>query len=129
MIDHVANIVLWSVFENGIGLIAASLPPLNKLFKYYETSKDGTPGSYPLGGGRSQTIGGGTPSFPTQGTFELSARRASAKLTTSAKGGQWDRLDDESWTGRGIAVRKTFEVVEETESVAGLYNGDNPRKK
>ncbi|KAJ4421566.1 hypothetical protein N0V82_003704 [Gnomoniopsis sp. IMI 355080] len=120
---HVANIVLWSIFENGIGLIAASLPPLNKLFKYYATTKEGTPGSYPLGG-RSQTIGG-TPNFGgTHGTFELSARRASAKLTSSAKGGQWDRLEDDSWTGRGIAVRKTIEVVEETDSDAGLVEGN-----
>ncbi|KAJ4394847.1 hypothetical protein N0V93_004067 [Gnomoniopsis smithogilvyi] len=119
---HVANIVLWSIFENGVGLIAASLPPLNKLFKYYATSRDATPGSYPLGGGRSQTVGGNA-SVPTHNAFELSARRASAKLTTSAKGGQWDRLDDDSWTGRGINVRKTFEVVEETDSDAGLVSG------
>lgn len=117
-----ANIVLWSVFENGIGLIAASLPPLNKLFKYYRTTKDATPGSHQPGAGGSVTIGG-TP-FDSHGTFELSPRRASAKMRSSTIGGQWDRLDDESWIERGIVVQKTFEVTEETRSDAGLVRGD-----
>lgn len=48
----------------------------------------------------------------------------SAKLTASAKGGQWNHLHDASWTGRGIGVQKTFEVTEETSSDTSLVKGD-----
>lgn len=58
------------------------------------------------------------------GALELSKIGMSAKLTASAKGGQWNHLHDASWTGRGIGVQKTFEVTEETSSDTSLVKGD-----
>lgn len=110
--DHTANIVLWSVFENGIGIIAASLPPIHKLFKYYDDSQTGSPKQ--SGGGAVETIGG-TPLSQPNGTYQLSPL-ASRTLTTkvsSQRRGAWDRLRDEECGGDGVMVHKSFFVIEE----------------
>lgn len=109
-----ANIVIWSVFENGVGIIAASLPPIHKLFKYYDDSSVGD--STPAGAGAFETIGG-TPLSQPSGAFELKPLRSSTRLTMS-KSGQWDRLDDEIPGQEHITVRRTFSIVEENDAEA-----------
>ncbi|KAL1865329.1 hypothetical protein Daus18300_007219 [Diaporthe australafricana] len=111
---HMANIVIWSVFENGIGIIAASLPPIQKLFKFYDDSKVGS--STPAGAGASETIGG-TPLSQPSGAFELKPLRSSSRLTVT-KSAQWDRLDDDAPGQERIAVRRTFSIVEEIDAEA-----------
>ena len=107
-----SNIVIWSVFENGVGIIAASLPPIHKLFKYYDDSSMGE--STPAGAGAFETIGG-TPLSQPSGAFELKPLRGSSRLTVT-KSGQWDRLDDELRGQERITVRRTFSIVEENDA-------------
>lgn len=107
-----ANIVIWSVFENGIGIIAASLPPIHKLFKYYDDSSVGD--SEPAGAGALETIGG-TPLSQPSGAYELKPLRSSTRRTMT-KSGQWDRLDDEVPGQEHITVRRTFSIVEENDA-------------
>ncbi|RYP05979.1 hypothetical protein DL764_003439 [Monosporascus ibericus] len=53
---YFSKIVLWSTIEIAIGIIAASLPPIRKLFSFYGTTYEG---SYSEGrAGAVQTIGG-----------------------------------------------------------------------
>lgn len=106
-----SNIVIWSVFENGIGIIAASLPPIHKLFKFYDDSTVGD--STPAGAGAFETIGG-TPLSQPHTAFELKPLRSSSRLTMT-KSGQWDRLDDEIPGQEHITVRRTFSIVEEND--------------
>lgn len=106
-----ANIVIWSVFENGIGIIAASLPPIHKLFKFYDDSTVGS--STPAGAGAFETIGG-TPLSQPSGTFELKPLRSSSRLTVT-RSGQWDRLDDDVPGQEHVTVRRTFSVAEEND--------------
>lgn len=110
---YMANIVIWSVFENGIGIIAASLPPIHKLFKYYDDSTAGE--STPAGAGAFETIGG-TPLSQPSGTFELKPLRSSSSRLTGTRSGQWDRLDDEVPGQERITVRRTFSIVEENDA-------------
>lgn len=87
-----ANIVLWSIFENVVGIIAASLPPIHKLFKFYDDST--VEESNQARAEAVQTIGG-TPLSHPHGAFELKPPRSSSRLTVT-KSGQWDRLDDDA---------------------------------
>jgi hypothetical protein len=107
-----SNIVIWSVFENGVGIIAASLPPIHKLFRYYDNSSpgDSTPAR---GAGAFETIGG-TPLSQPSGAFELKHLRSPNRLS-GTKSGQWDRLDDTLPGKERITVRRTFSIVEEND--------------
>lgn len=109
--DHMSNIVIWSVFENGVGIIAASLPPIHKLFKFYDDSTVGE--STPAGVGAFETIGG-TPLNQQHAAFELKPLRSSSRLTMT-KSGQWDRLEDDFPGQERITVRRTFSIVEEND--------------
>lgn len=106
-----ANIVIWSVFENGVGIIAASLAPIHKLFKFYDDSTVGD--STPAGAGAFETICG-TPLSQPHEAFELKPLRSSSRLTMT-KSGQWDRLDDDAPGQERITVRGTFSIVEEND--------------
>ncbi|KAI1881832.1 hypothetical protein JX265_000658 [Neoarthrinium moseri] len=75
------------LFENGVGLIAASLPPIRKLFGYYGDT-DQMPRRVERAGA-IETIGG-TP-FSKYSTTQL--RILTPKPRSS---GQWDRLDETS---------------------------------
>lgn len=95
--------------QNGIGIIAASLPPIHKLFRFYDdsTMKE----SNPARAGAVQTIGG-TPLSQPHGAFELKPLRSSSRLTVT-KSGQWDRLDEVPGQER-VTVRRTFSIVDES---------------
>lgn len=117
-----ANIVIWSVFENGVGIIAASLPPIHKLFKFYDDSSVGE--STPAGAGAFETIGG-TPLSQPHGAFELKPLRSYSRLTMT-RSGQWDRLDDEAPSQDHITVRRAFGMVKENdeEEAQKVRSGD-----
>lgn len=107
-----ANIVIWSIFENGVGIIAASLPPIHKLFRFYDDSA--VEESNQARAGAVQTIGG-TPLSQPHGAFELKPLRTSSRLTVT-KSGQWDRLDDEGPGQERVTVRRTFTIVDEIDA-------------
>ncbi|KAJ0106827.1 hypothetical protein J7T55_001351 [Diaporthe amygdali] len=105
------QLFIWSVFENGLGIIAASLPPIHKLFKFYNDTSVGS--STPAGGGAFETIGG-TPLSQSHGAYELKPLRNSSRLTVT-RSGQWNRLDDEGPNQELIMVRRTFSIMEEND--------------
>ncbi|KAI1206183.1 uncharacterized protein F4807DRAFT_463949 [Annulohypoxylon truncatum] len=104
---YFANIVIWSNVENGIGIIAAALPPIRKLFRYYGTTKDRT--SSADRAGALQTIGG-TPLSKSNVSTQL--RNLSPRNTRSTKrsefgiegSGSWNRLDGDSSSKENIIV-------------------------
>lgn len=98
---YFANIVIWSTVENGIGMIAASLPPIRKLLSVYESTngdshQDGgvfaveTIGGTPVSGGGRSGSGSGNGGASTQ-LSTLSSKRRGSKLSLA---GRWNRLDD-----------------------------------
>ncbi|KAI0018203.1 hypothetical protein F4780DRAFT_752443 [Xylariomycetidae sp. FL0641] len=103
LLFHVGMIVICSNVECSLGIIASSLPSLSKLFMFwYKTSsKDDSEATDSSG------------SFPTR----LPALTPQGKYVSTAhirKGsGDWNRLDDEDSSQRGI-IRKTEYSVEVT---------------
>ncbi|KAI0901403.1 hypothetical protein F4806DRAFT_492291 [Annulohypoxylon nitens] len=104
---YFANIILWSNVENGIGIIAAALPPIRKLFRYYGTTKDQT--SSTERAGAIQTIGG-TPL--TKHTVSTQLKNLSPRNTRNTKrsefgsqgSGPWNRLDGDSSSKENMIV-------------------------
>ncbi|OTA53282.1 hypothetical protein K449DRAFT_440123 [Hypoxylon sp. EC38] len=90
---YFANIVMWSNIETAIGIIAAALPPLRKLFRYYGTTKDRTHSR--SGGGALKTIGGTPLSKGNMSTQlrNLSPRNSRRSDFGSQGSGPWNRLD------------------------------------
>lgn len=92
VIDKVGNIVLWSVFEGGIGLIAGSLPMLRPLFKHWigSTSRNTTAGP-----SHRHTIGG---SHMKHSLYSQSQKPPpySARGVRTREDREWARLDDSS---------------------------------
>lgn len=107
LLDNVGNIVLWSIFELGTGIIAGSLPSLRRLLKSW-VSFDSTHGNSP---------GQGTPYNDTRGasrktnTVVLSGRRdlqnSVVSNITADRG--WEQLDDSS-SSRQIYVKVDLEM-------------------
>ncbi|KAI1375843.1 hypothetical protein F4677DRAFT_102397 [Hypoxylon crocopeplum] len=99
---HFANIILWSTVENGIGIIAASLPPIRKLFRYYGTTQEK---SYPVvRAGAIETIGG-TPLTKNPVSTQLrnlSPRSTRRSELESEGSGPWNRLEDDSSSRENI---------------------------
>ncbi|KAI1139938.1 hypothetical protein F5Y05DRAFT_336530 [Hypoxylon sp. FL0543] len=99
-----ANIVMWSSIENGIGIIAASLPPIRKLFRYYGTTKDRS--SSHDRAGALQTIGG-TPLSKNHVSTQLRnlSPRSTRRSDFGSQGsGPWNRLDGSSSSKENIIV-------------------------
>ncbi|KAI2467816.1 hypothetical protein F4781DRAFT_423105 [Annulohypoxylon bovei var. microspora] len=104
---YFANIILWSNVENGIGIIAAALPPIRKLFRYYGTTKSrSTTGNK---GGALKTIGG-TPL--TKQTVSTQLKHLSPRNTRNSRlselgsqgSGPWNRLDGDSSSKENMIV-------------------------
>lgn len=98
-VDYFANIIIWSTVENGIGMTAASLPPIRKVLSIYgstvEASDQGgnvfaveTIGGTPVSGGSGNGSGSGGASTQLS---TLSSKRRASKLSLA---GRWDRLDE-----------------------------------
>ncbi|KAI0843576.1 hypothetical protein F5Y06DRAFT_255294 [Hypoxylon sp. FL0890] len=101
---YFANIIMWSSIENGIGIIAASLPPIRKLFRYYGTTKDKK--SSHERAGAIETIGG-TPLSKNHVSTQL--RNLSPRSTRrsdfgSHGSGPWNRLDGDSSSKENMIV-------------------------
>ncbi|KAH8647733.1 hypothetical protein BX600DRAFT_443083 [Xylariales sp. PMI_506] len=91
-LDHFANIVLWSIVENGVGIIAASLPPIRKLLRFYRNTKSE---SQPIErAGAIETIGG-TP-FTNRTSTKLRALSPKPGGYDMGSSGQWNHLGDAS---------------------------------
>ncbi|KAH6646938.1 hypothetical protein BKA67DRAFT_540406 [Truncatella angustata] len=89
---YFAHIVLWSTIENGIGIIAASLPPIRKLFSFYrDTHRESDPVER---GGAVETIGG-TPLTQASVT-RLRALGPRPSGYTKSGSRQWSQLDSDS---------------------------------
>ncbi|KAI1106346.1 hypothetical protein F4804DRAFT_301003 [Jackrogersella minutella] len=99
-----ANITLWSSVENGIGIIAAALPPIRKLFRYYGTTRDRTYSHDRAGA--LETIGG-TPLTKNNVSTQLknlSPRSTKRSEFGSQGSGPWDRLDGEASSKENMIV-------------------------
>ncbi|KAI0880139.1 uncharacterized protein GGS22DRAFT_175969 [Annulohypoxylon maeteangense] len=98
-----ANIILWSNVENGIGIIAAALPPIRKLFRYYGTTKDRSSNNKT---GALKTIGGTPLTKNTVSTQlkNLSPRNTKRSELGSEGSGPWNRLDGDSSSKENMIV-------------------------
>ncbi|KAK8088283.1 hypothetical protein PG997_003244 [Apiospora hydei] len=94
LLYHVAVIIICSITENSLGIIACSLPPLRKLFRSYygSTSERSNPKNENLEG------------RPFKLTPLKNDYRASAQVGPRTTG--WEELDDDCSSRKGI-VRKT----------------------
>ncbi|CAK7222153.1 hypothetical protein SCUCBS95973_004744 [Sporothrix curviconia] len=127
-------IAMWSMLEEGVGMFAASLPSMRKLFSNYygssNKSRSGNLGPLPAQGtfggngaprgghgGRSASHGGGayknaidadaTPLntlHPTAKRGQFSTTVSTSKGSTWAPGGSWEVLDDEDNSSRAGIV-------------------------
>ncbi|CAM1502609.1 Fc.00g073850.m01.CDS01 [Cosmosporella sp. VM-42] len=97
------HISIWCQLESGIGIIAASLPSLRKLFNnYFDRSRNASGGvSGAKSSGAIRTIGGGE--FTPGGT-QLDSLTPNGKgiRSVTVSGGKWRRLEDENSSSKGI---------------------------
>lgn len=100
--------------ENGIGLIAGSLPPLRTLFARFfrDSSNSSAPSDRPKPIGDA-TIGGTPFSMPTH-LDSLSPKGKTISFASS--GGRWKGADDDSSSVKGIIRERRVDV--ETESMS-----------
>lgn len=111
LLVKVGNIVLWSVFEGGIGLIAGSLPMLRQLLKRWIGSTNRTASAGPS---HLVTIGG---SHRKHSVFSQSQKpppysaRGSVRAPRTREDREWARLDDS-----GSDMAQLHDVPEHSES-------------
>lgn len=117
-IDNVANIVVWSIVECGIGIISGSLPSLRSLLKAWleKSSNGGSYGNdtYPLGqsGPRGRGTNGGSIKMGY-----LSSRGGGYSTKVSAPprtDGTWVELSDDTGSEKRMITR-TVEVTVDIE--------------
>lgn len=90
--DNVGYIVLWSIVEGGIGLIAGSLPMLRQLFQRWIGSTDPSA----LGERRHvMTIGGSIPKSSTASTTPQRHNYTISAANTRWEVGKWEQLDED----------------------------------
>ncbi|KAI1866826.1 hypothetical protein JX265_001199 [Neoarthrinium moseri] len=103
-LEKVGNIVLWSVFEGGIGLIAGSLPMLRQLFKHWLGN---TTRATPAGPSHVITVGGTSRKFSVS-----SIQKPHTQLRSKIQDDRyWDRLDNAS-----VDSHQLHDVHEDSES-------------
>ena len=100
--DDVANIVLWSTAESGIGIIAGSLPPLRKLVSsrfHFDTSTGSSPAHV-------------TPFAGTSRAIIISQSVPAARGSYRSKvGNDWEQLDNSQGASSGnIHVKVDLEM-------------------
>ncbi|KAH9238261.1 hypothetical protein K456DRAFT_1826856 [Colletotrichum gloeosporioides 23] len=105
--DNIANIVLWSIFECGIGIIAGSLPSLRRLLKFWlDKSSKGSynnTGSNPLHGDSGYQGSNGVK------LNNLSGRAMTVSNCQTGNRDNWVQLDDDDNSQKHI-IMKTQEV-------------------
>ncbi|KAF6819676.1 cation-transporting atpase 4 [Colletotrichum plurivorum] len=104
---NIANIVLWSIFECGIGIIAGSLPSLRRLLKFWldKSSK----GSYNNTGSNNLNPGSGYQGSNGVSLNNLSGRGMTVSNCQTAQRDIWVQLDDDDNSQKHI-VMKTQEI-------------------
>lgn len=109
-IDNVANIVLWSIVECGVGILAGSLPSLRTLLKSWldKSSSKGdsyqnTPGSYALG------TTGRKPDSVKMGYTMPKGRGTTTLVSASRRNqGSWIELEDDN--SQKHMIHRTMQV-------------------
>lgn len=105
--DNIANIVLWSIFECGIGIIAGSLPSLRRLLKFwldkFSKGSYNNTGSNPLHGGSGYQGSNGVK------LNNLSGRAMTVSNCQTGNRDNWVQLDDDDNSQKHI-IMKTQEV-------------------
>ncbi|KAH6867874.1 hypothetical protein B0T10DRAFT_419268 [Thelonectria olida] len=102
---NVANIVIWSIVESGIGIIASSLPALRRLVKK-GLKVDSTSGPSPV---KITPYTGTNRATITSATASGSRRMQSGMDSTPAGDADWDHFDDAS-SSRNIYVQVDLEM-------------------
>ncbi|KAF5521998.1 hypothetical protein CGCA056_v007427 [Colletotrichum aenigma] len=106
-LHNIANIVLWSIFECGIGIIAGSLPSLRRLLKFWlDKSSKGSynnTGSNPLHGDSGYQGSNGVK------LNNLSGRAMTVTNCQTGNRDNWVQLDDDDNSQKHI-IMKTQEV-------------------
>ncbi|KAJ0336118.1 hypothetical protein COL922a_008349 [Colletotrichum nupharicola] len=106
-LHNIANIVLWSIFECGIGIIAGSLPSLRRLLKFWlDKSSRGSynnTGSNPLHGDSGYQGSTGVK------LNNLSGRAMTVSNCQTGNRDNWVQLDDDDNSQKHI-IMKTQEV-------------------
>ena len=104
--DNVANIVVWSIVESGIGIMAGSLPSLRKLVSsrfHFDSSSNNSPAQItPFSGTNRAIITSNSAPAP----------RKPNKAGASALGegeGEWEQLDDAA-SSQKIYVKVDLEM-------------------
>ncbi|KAK1470169.1 hypothetical protein CCUS01_06554 [Colletotrichum cuscutae] len=108
-LHNIANIVLWSILECGIGIIAGSLPSLRRLLKFWldKSSK----GSYNNTGSNGlNAISGMQAGSNGVRINNLSGRGSTVSNCQSGPHDTWVQLDDDSDSQKHIIMR-TQEVT------------------
>ncbi|CAJ2512614.1 Uu.00g007330.m01.CDS01 [Anthostomella pinea] len=150
---HMGNVILWSIFECGVGLIAGSLPMLRSLFKrWLGTDSQAGDGSAPLPPLSFATFGG-TPGMPSGRDYKSSNKRSGKSSAASMRrfqnptnkghslatvhggprrrtdSGEWEPLDDTSSRQNYImehhTVRVEFEMKDMVDSPRALRRTDS----
>ncbi|KAH6647892.1 hypothetical protein BKA67DRAFT_662639 [Truncatella angustata] len=111
---NVGNIVLWSVFEGGIGLVAGSLPMLRQLFKRWLGS---TARTTSVGPSNLVTIGGSHRKHSVSQSQKPPPYSSRASRTREDRG--WDRLEDSN-----SDLHRLHDVPEHSESQYELRDLD-----
>ncbi|KAF6813267.1 cation-transporting atpase 4 [Colletotrichum musicola] len=106
-LHNIANIVLWSIFECGIGIIAGSLPSLRRLLKFWldKSSK----GSYDNTGSNNLNPGSGYQGSNGVKLNNLSGRGMTVSNCQTAQRDTWVQLDDDDNSQKHI-IMKTQEI-------------------
>lgn len=122
-LDNNMWIVLLSLLEVNIGIIASSLPGLGKLFKILRSKESNASG--PIGAGATHTIGGTPLSYDTQlGDLTPQGRGESSAHIRSDRG--WTRIRDDGYSRKSILQKTVVSVSHESRSDHTDWKGRQP---
>ncbi|TDZ61802.1 hypothetical protein CTRI78_v004085 [Colletotrichum trifolii] len=103
-LHNIANIVLWSIFECGIGIIAGSLPSLRRLLKFW-LDKSSKGSSYHSGPNK---LNGGSRYRDQSGGVQLNNLDGRGLTVSNCQRGHqdtWVQLDDDDNSQKNIIMR------------------------
>ncbi|KAM0816739.1 hypothetical protein AB5N19_02541 [Seiridium cardinale] len=125
---RISNLMIWTMLENGLGIIAGCLPPLGKLYGIIMSGSGYTDRSVPskpviVGG---HTIGGTPFTVPSQQELFAPKDKGYSTAFASRGTGKWDRLEDEEMPPHTITAETMVRIESETVDDAhelSLYPG------
>ncbi|TDZ24413.1 hypothetical protein Cob_v003424 [Colletotrichum orbiculare MAFF 240422] len=107
-LHNIANIVLWSIFECGIGIIAGSLPSLRRLLKFW-LDKSSKGSSYQNNNhSRPNKLNGGSRYKDQSGEVQLNNLDGRGLTVSNCQRGHqdtWVQLDDDDNSQKNIIMR------------------------